>query len=143
MQRKGAVTATLFAVLAFGLAPAIAAPENPEIVVRATDRAKIERILEADNLDTSELPAGEVAAIMARIERQGAPTDFWRAYRLHVAAWVRYADALRRRSEPESSVTSDELFAAGQAIETSFDTVERIARSYGARVPRPAWKNRF
>jgi hypothetical protein len=108
-----------------------AAAQGPDIVVRGdVARTEIERILAADNVDTSQLSAGEVAEAMSGIERGRAPDDFWRAYQAHVAAWKRLAEA----SE------SLEQALAEQAIEASFDEVERIARRYRARLPVPPWK---
>jgi hypothetical protein len=108
-----------------------AAAQDGDIVVRGdTARKEIERILQADNLDTSRLGAREVAEAMGRIERGRAPDDFWAAYRAHVAAW-------RRLAESSGSL---ERALAEQAIEASFDEVERIARRYRARLPTPPWK---
>ena len=53
---------------------------------------EIERILEADNLDTSQLSPRDVVEIVSGIERGRAPQDFWDAYQLHVQAWTRLAD---------------------------------------------------
>ena len=111
--------------------PAAVAAQDAEIVVRGdVARIEIERILEADNVDTSRLSAREVADAMAGIGRGRVPEDFWAAYQAHVAAWNRLAGA----------AASLERALAEQAIESSFDEVERIARRYGARLPAPPWK---
>jgi hypothetical protein len=119
---------------------ATAAAQNPDIVVRGdVARSEIERILRADNLDTSRLGPREVADSIGAIERGRAPDDFWLAYRAHVTAWVRLAeaeDAVRLRPGPAASA---ELEKADQAIDSTFDDVERIARLYGARLPTPPW----
>jgi hypothetical protein len=125
------------------LAPAAAIAQEPDIVVRAeSPRAEIERILDADNLDTGRLTPREVTEIMMGIARGRAPEDFWSAYQLHVRAWARLADAVDR-VQPQTGAGSafpegrDELAAAAVAIETTFDEVERIALRYHARLPAP------
>ena len=111
--------------------PAAVAAQAPDIVVRGdVARTEIERILDADNLDTSQLSAGEVAEAISAIERGRAPDDFWTAYQAHVAAWKRLAQ----------STESLERALAEQAIDSSFDEVERIARRYRARLPVPPWQ---
>ena len=110
--------------------PAAAAPQG-EIVVRGdVARTEIERILDADNVDTSRLSPSEVAEAMRRIERGRAPKDFWTAYQAHVAAWNRLAQATEIAERRQADLE----------IETSFDEVERIARHYRARLPVPPWK---
>ena len=113
-------------------APGSAAPD-------ATLRAEIERILEADNLDTSRLNPTEVAQTIASIPRGRAPEDFWRAYQDHVRAWQLFAQlveqAVRQQGESTFVEGEQELLAAERAIETTFAEVERIARRYGARMP--------
>ena len=112
-------------------APQAVAAQAPDIVVRAdVARAEIERILDADNLDTSRLGAEDVAEAMSGIERGRAPKDFWTAYQAHVAAWKRLAQATEIAERRQADVE----------IETSFDEVERIARRYRARLPVPPWK---
>ena len=112
--------------------PEPAPAQDSEIVVRGdARRTAIERILEADNLDTARLSPAQVAEAMRAIDRGRAPHDFWVAYRAHVLAWTRLAAA------PEQS---EEAVRAGAAIDVSFDEVERIARAYGARLPPPRWK---
>lgn len=119
----------LIAILAL-CTPAAVAAQGADIVVRGdVARMEIERILEADNVDTSRLGAREVAETIDRIKRGRAPDDFWAAYRAHVEAWNRLARATGPVEEA----------LAGQAIEASFDEVERIARLYRARLPIPAW----
>ena len=133
--------------LPFLLALAAAAPtpalaQDPDIVVRAqTDRAEIERILNADNLDTAHLSARDVVEIMSGIARGRAPEDFWDAYQLHVRAWANFAEA-EEHAQPRSDGSTfaenpEQLETAEAAIGTTFDEVERIARRYGARLPRP------
>jgi hypothetical protein len=131
----------LLALLALPL-PAAAAAQQPDIVVRGgVQRAEIERILAADNVDTSRLSEREVADIAGQIERGRAPQDFWLAYRAHVRAWERLADAAEkaRYEQGESFFESEELVKAEQAIDATFGEVERIARVYGARLPTPLW----
>jgi hypothetical protein len=112
--------------------PAVAA-QNNDIVVRGdVARTEIERILDSDNLDTSRLDAAEVAEAMSAIQRGRAPDDFWTAYQAHVAAWKRLAHA----------TGSLEQALAEQAIDASFDEVERIARRHRARLPVPPWQVR-
>ena len=140
------MTMTRIVFLAFAalLAPAsaFAQDHDQEVVVRAdTPRAEIERILNADNLDTARLTPREVSGIMSGIERGRAPEDFWTAYQLHVQAWANLADVVGRvqQQQAESTLAAglDELAAAETAIGTTFDEVERIARLYHARLPAP------
>lgn len=120
--------------------PAALYAQNPDILVRGDiSRSEIERILAADNVDTSRLSEREVADAVANVERGRAPDDFWTAYRAHALAWERLADALERRRESESRFEDEEVVKAEQAIEATFDEVERIARAYGARLPVPLW----
>ena len=120
--------------------PAFPAAQDSDIVVDGgVQRAEIERILAADNVDTSRLSEREVADSIARVERGRAPQDFWLAYRAHVLAWKRLADAVERAPKSGSRFYSEERVRAEQAIEATFDEVERIARSYGARLPTPPW----
>ena len=129
----------LLALLALPVTASATAPE-PDIVVRGgVERSEIERILAADNVDTSRLSERDVADIVARIERGRAPKDFWLAYRAHVLAWERLADAVERASQGESLLKAEEVVKAEQAIDSTFDEVERIARAYGARLPTPVW----
>jgi hypothetical protein len=132
----------LMLVSAALLAPAQAAAQQPDAGVAAdAARGEIERILNADNLDNSRLSPRDVAETIAGIERGRAPEDFWAAYQLHVRAWARLADAVDRaqRAQGESTLGEgmEEVEAAVQAIETTFDEVERIALRYGARLPSP------
>jgi hypothetical protein len=129
--------------LAFALlAPMQALAQQPGSAIQdATARTEIERILNADNLDTARLSPRDVADAIARIERGRAPEDFWSAYQLHVRAWSRLADAFERaqRQQGESTFVEgmEEVETAADAIESTFDEVERIARRYGARLPVP------
>jgi uncharacterized membrane protein len=112
-------------------APAPVAAQDTEIVVRGdVARKEIQRILDADNLDTSRLSAAEVADAIGGIARGRAPEDFWTAYQTHVSAWNRLADA-------QGSL---ETALAEQAVEATFDEVERVARLYGAVLPIPPWQ---
>ena len=130
----------LLAFLALPM-PAGAVAREPDIVVHGgVERAEIERILAADNVDTSRLSEREVADIIGRVERGRAPRDFWLAYRAHVLAWERLADAVEKAGGMGAGRSDgEELVKAGQAIDATFDEVERIARSYGARLPTPVW----
>jgi hypothetical protein len=103
-------------------------------------RSEIERILDADNVDTSALEPREVAEAIAGIRRGRAPDDFWLAYRAHVDAWGRLADALDAAHTSRGLKDIEAIGAAEEAIETTFDEVERIARRYGARLPTPPWQ---
>ena len=120
-----------------------ATAQDQEVVVRGeTARAEIERILDADNLDTTRLSPREVLEIMTAIPRGGAPEDFWNAYQSHVQAWARLADAAERAQQDQQAESAfgsgmDDLAAAAAAIGTTFDEVERIARLYHARLPAP------
>jgi hypothetical protein len=132
----------LLPTLAALLAPPAAMAQEQEVVVRAeTPRAEIERILNADNLDTARLSPREVAGIISGIERGRAPDDFWTPYRLHVEAWARLADVAdsveHRQAGSSFGEGRAELAAAQAAIGTTFDEVERIARQYRARLPVP------
>jgi hypothetical protein len=119
------------ALIALPAAPGTEPVAAEDIVVRGdVARKEIERILSADNLDTSRLGAGDVAEAIDGIRRGRAPEDFWTAYRAHVEAWKRLAAA---RSDLETAL-------AEQAIEATFDEVERIARAYGAILPVPPWQ---
>jgi hypothetical protein len=121
--------------------PSAAAAQVDIIVLGDSRKVEIERILDADNVDTARLPAREVADVMARIVRGRAPEDFWLAYRAHVTAWQRLAQAESGRRQISAGVDGEEaVIRAEQAVERSFDEVERLARRYGARVPAPASK---
>lgn len=122
-------------------APAVAAAQEPDIVVRGgVYRQEIERILSADNVDTSRLPERRVTEIMVGIQRGRAPDDFWAAYSDHVDAWVRLANAIARARREPNVNTAEDVDKAEQGIVTTFDRVERIARRYGAHMPTPPWK---
>jgi hypothetical protein len=130
----------LVALLALPL-PAPVAAQQSDIVVRGgVQRAEIERILAADNVDTSKLGEREVADLIGRVERGRAPQDFWLAYRAHVRAWERLADVVEKAGGKGGTRSdAEELVKAEQAIDATFDEVERLARSYGARLPTPPW----
>jgi hypothetical protein len=126
------------------LLPAAAAAQGQDVVVSGgVYRTEIERILAADNLDTSRLGPREVADAIDAIDRGRAPDDFWLAYRAHVAAWKRYAEAIAKMGGGEGETSpevAEEAMRADQAIEATFDEVERIAHRYGARMPTPPWQ---
>lgn len=131
-----------FAILALlaAVTPALAAAQEQEIVVEAeAHRAAIERILEADNLDTARMTPREVVEAMGGIERGHAPEDFWNAYQAHLRAWERFAGLVEQvqRQYGESTFVEgmEELAEAEDAVNATFDSVERIARRYGARIP--------
>ena len=129
-------------ILAALAAPAAAVAQDQDIVVRGeTPRAEIERILEADNLDTAQMDPSEVVEIMAGIARGQAPEDFWNAYQQHVLAWARLAEVVNQVRQHQGDAAfgdgMDELAGAQAAIGTTFDEVERIARLYHASLPRP------
>jgi hypothetical protein len=120
--------------------PAMAAAQAPDIVVRGdAARMEIERIVRADNLDTSRLSPREVADAIAQIPRRRAPLDFWTAYRAHGLAWQRLADATDAARGRPARGQLDAVVAQEEAIDSTFDEVERIARRYGVRMPVPAW----
>lgn len=131
----------VLALAALPLVPAPAAVQERGTAVRGESaRTEIERILNADNVDSSRLNPREVADTIATIERGEAPDDFWEAYQVHVRAWERLADAYEQiQSQAGSTFIDglDELQAAEDDIDVTFDEVERIARSYGARLPAP------
>jgi hypothetical protein len=135
------VRLALLALLALPLPAAASAPESDIVVRGDVSRVEIERILAADNVDTSQLSEREVADAIANVRRGRAPEDFWTAYRAHVLAWERLADAAEkaRGERSESRFEDEELSKAEQAIGATFDEVERIARAYGARLPTPLW----
>jgi hypothetical protein len=138
----GSISAAALALLPL-TSPSAAAAQGTDIVVLGDSRkVEIERILDADNIDTARLPAREVADMMVRIVRGRAPEDFWLAYRAHVTAWQRLAQAESGRRRIADGVDGDEaVIRAEQAVERSFDEVERLARRYGARVPAPVSKH--
>jgi hypothetical protein len=115
--------------------------QEQEIVVSAAAaRAEIERILQEDNLGARRLSPRETAETMAGIARGRAPQDFWAAYQLHVQAWQAYAAAVETGQQQQGESTfgfNGDATAAEQAITTTFNEVERIARRYGARLPAP------
>lgn len=117
--------------------------QDSEIVVHGiAAKVEIERILNADNLNTGSLGARFVADTIVEIPRGRAPADFWSAYQAHVRAWRRLADAedeaLRGSEDVASSAESAAMvIEAERQIEATFDEVERIARSHGARMPVP------
>ncbi|MDQ8755292.1 hypothetical protein RCO27_03525 [Sphingosinicella sp. LHD-64] len=122
--------------------PATAATQQRDIVVRGdAARVEIERILDADNLDTSQLSPRDVVETMSGIPRGEAPEDFWEAYQTHLRAWERLATAVETVQQQQSESTfvegADELVVAQQGIDLTFDEVERVARRYGARLPTP------
>ena len=136
--------AMLLARLAVIGIPADAAPQSDEIVVTANRPIwEIERILRLDNLDTGWLGPREIAETMDGITRGRAPEDFWTAYRTHVDAWRKLADATERvRSKLGEPLSIDDeegsaLARAELAIDLTFDEVERIAKGYGAKMPVP------
>ena len=115
-------------------------PEQEIVVSAAAARAEIERILQEDNLGGRRLTPRETADTMAAIARGRAPQDFWAAYQLHVQAWQAYAAAVEQSGQQQGESTfgfNSDATAAEQAITTTFNEVERIARRYGARLPAP------
>jgi hypothetical protein len=128
------------ALLMLQLPAGVAAQESDIIVSGGVYRREIERILAADNLDTSRLPERRVAEIMVAIQRGRAPEDFWAAYSDHVDAWVVLANAIARARREPNVNTAEAVDKAEQAIITTFDRVERVARRYGAHMPTPPWK---
>ena len=134
----------LIALLA-PFAPTAFAAQQPDIVVEAPEaRVEIERILEADNLDVERLSPREVVGIMEAIERGNAPNDFWEVYQQHLRAWQLFADlvdtVLRQKGESAFAEREEELAQAEEAVNATFDVVERIALRYGARMPVPPGK---
>jgi|GEM_PF-6840356 len=139
------IAAALLALLAAPAAGAAIAAHQQADQARGTvaERQEIERILQADNLDTGRLTSRQVATTIRGIRRGGAPEDFWAAYQAHVRAWERAADAeekavglmAEKSAELERAVA--DYLEAEAAIETTFEEVERIARSYGAALPAP------
>jgi hypothetical protein len=132
---------TLLTILAWQIPALAAAAQAPEIVVRGdAARIEIERIVGADNLDTSRLSPRGVAEAIERIPRRRAPLDFWTAYRAHVQAWQHLADVADTARGSRQRAQLDAVAAAEETIDATFDEVERIARRYGARLPVPAWQ---
>jgi hypothetical protein len=121
----------------------LSAVTEPEIVVRrSAAQPAIERILKADNLDIDRLSPREVSDRMKEIGQGASPDAFWQAYQAHVAAWTDYADALEAASKlkPGEPRPARSEWAVGRArarINRTFETVELLARRYGARVPLP------
>ena len=127
---------SLVFILLAAAVPAVSnASAQSDIVVRAdVTKAEIERILNADNLDTVSMEPRDVADTLAAISRGRAPEDFWEAYQKHVDAWQDMAALTDRQ---DSQADDGELDAADRTINRTFDEVERIARTYGARIPMP------
>lgn len=128
-----------FAVL-LAATPATAVQQRETPARSSTARMEIERILNADNLDSSRLSPREVFDTISVIEQGRAPDDFWAAYQTHVMAWSQLADIVEivALQSDESDLDGDtELTAAEDEVEATFDEVERIARRYGARLPAP------
>ena len=134
-----------FALLALAGATAAAQPSG-QAVTRgdAATRTEIERILNADNVDVSQLTPRQVADSIRAIPRGRAPDDFWTTYQAHVRAWNRFATAQERAQRLTSAKPRiiepivDEMVAAQREVESTFDEVERVARSYGVAMPTPA-----
>ena len=139
------VRPALLALLALA-APLTAAAQvrqqGEDVVVNsAAARAEIERILNEDSRTSSQPTPREVVERMVVIARGRAPQDFWSAYQLHVQAWARYAGLVEQsgrstQGDPSFGLDGDAA-EAQQAITTTFQEVERIARRYGARLPTP------
>ena len=136
------------ALIALLAAPATAQPEQAptdQVIVRgnAVTRMEIERILNADNVDTGRLTPRQVADTIRAIPRGRAPGDFWTAYQAHVRAWQAMATAferLERLANAKPSLQADamaDLAEAQAGIESTFDEVERIAVRYGVAMPVP------
>ena len=127
---------SLVVILLAAAAPAgSSALAQSDVVVRAdVAKAEIERILNADNLDTEAMDPREIADAIAASPRGRAPDDFWQAYQKHVDAWE---DMAALTDGPDSGADDVELDSADRLINRTFDEVERIARSYGARMPMP------
>jgi len=112
------------------LSAPVAAQESEIVVEAPLHRTEIERILEADNLDLASMTPREVAETMARIPRGRAPDEFWARYQGHVRAW-KWCAAL----VDDDRVHSHDVSEAKGLVNATFDDVERIAESYGARLP--------
>ena len=133
-----------FALLALAGAPTAAQPAG-QAVTRgdAATRLEIERILNADNVDVSQLTPRQVADSIRAIPRGRAPDDFWTTYQAHVRAWEAMAAAterLERLANAKPRLQADAIEDASEAqvaIESTFDEVERVARSYGVGMPAP------
>ena len=123
----------IMAALLVGLSPTARAQSGEIVVHGVAAKVEIERILDADNLNTGSLGSRFVADTIAGISRGRAPADFWYAYQAHVRAWQRLADAEDRAARaledvPSSADSASLVVDAEQQIETTFDEVERIAR---------------
>jgi len=119
-------------------APATASQQREAPARSSTARMEIERILNADNLDSSRMSPREVFDTISQIEQGRAPDDFWAAYQTHVMAWSNLASIVEivELQSDESGLDGEaELTAAEDEVEATFDEVERIARRYGARLP--------
>lgn len=130
----------------------------------ATPAAAIERVLEADRKASSEAAGpSETVANMRAIDLEGTPEDFQDAYRQHIEAWERTAEAQVRAEEwvakfaPGAATLHDALYetnlpveisdeaqsrrrsiqlyraSAQDAVEKTFRAVERAAEKHGAR----------
>ena len=133
-----------FALLALAGVPAAAQPTEQGVVRGdAVTRSEIARILAADNVDVGQLSPRQVAASIRAIPRGRAPEDFWTTYQTHVRAWEAMATAterLERLANAKPRLQADaiqDVSEAQAAIESTFDEVERVARSYGVDMPVP------
>ncbi len=133
---------TVIAAACIAFSAQAQSPEKPIVVQSVSSRAEIQRILDADNLDTANLDARSVVEVMSQIERGRAPEDFWTAYQTHVRAWQQMAEAeeaaRQAMEDPGKRAEAAGLLAeAAEQVETTFTAVERIALDYGARMPIP------
>ena len=133
-----------FALLALTGAPTAAQPTDQSVGRGdAVTRSEIARILAADNVDVGQLTSRQIADRIRAIPRGRAPDDFWTAYQAHVRAWERFATVQERAQRLSSAKPAlieriaNELAEANGAIESTFDEVERVARSYGVDMPVP------
>jgi hypothetical protein len=147
MSIRSMIGRLLCGLAIFASEPLHAEPVTEVVVQNSAAGPAIERILNADNLDTDRLSPREVADTMSEIPRGRAPGDFWTAYQLHVRAWQDYADA-RDAARVMTSPTDIDHRPDGAAIEdarkrinSTFDLVEEIAHRYHARIPAYSTRN--
>jgi hypothetical protein len=141
MKMRLAALATL-AILAMPMT-ALAA-EQPNASARRgseAERTAIQRILAADNLDTTAMSSRQIVNAMRSISRGRAPRDFWNAYQAHKRAWQRFASAEERMQRLGDGAGAENAAAAmteaESAVESTFAEVLRIAASYGVEAPTP------
>lgn len=133
-----------FALLALTGVPVAAQPSDQAVIRgNAVTRSEIGRILAADNVDVRGLSPRQVFDKIRAVPRGRAPNEFWTAYQAHVRAWEAAAAAterMERLANAKPILRTDaatDLAEAYEAVESTFNEVERVARGYGVDMPVP------